>query len=230
MVIYLRSYRLEPGPRRQRSGDGNQAPMSFINYAAKEINCKLVYDGPGRAGKTTNVEHIHKCTLPQACGRLVKLDTETERTLFFDFMPMALGKIRGFDVRFHLYTVPGQIFYDATRKLVLRGLDGVVFVADSQAARMDANLESLENLQGNLREQGCKLEQLAFVVQYNKRDASGILPVERLRAALNPRRVPDFEAIAAEGVGVFETLKTIAKLMLAQRSYAGQGAPWGGVR
>lgn len=204
--------------------------MSFINYAAREINCKLVYYGPGRAGKTTNVEHIHQRTLPQACGRLVKLDTDTERTLFFDFMPLSLGKVGGFNVRFHLYTVPGQVFYDATRKLVLRGLDGVVFVADSQAGRLDANLESLDNLLGNLAEQGDLLERLAFVIQYNKRDVPDVLPVERLRAALNPTRVPDFEAVAAEGVGVFETLKTVAKLILSDRLHAGRGAHAGGLR
>jgi signal recognition particle receptor subunit beta len=204
--------------------------MSFINYAAREIHCKLVYYGPGRAGKTTNVEHIHKRTLPEACGRLIKLDTETERTLFFDFMPLALGKVRGFDVRFHVYTVPGQVFYDATRKLVLRGLDGVVFVADSQLSRLDANLESLENLQSNLTEQGCDFERMAFVIQYNKRDAPGSLPVEQLRAALNPARVPDFEAVAAEGVGVFETLKTVSKMMLTERLSARPSVQPGGAR
>lgn len=206
------------------SGDGNKVPMSFINYAKREIQCKLVYYGPGRAGKTTNVEHIHQHTLPQACGRLIKLDTETERTLFFDFMPLSLGKVRGFDVRFHLYTVPGQVFYEATRKLVLRGVDGLVFVADSQQCRMDANLESMANLHTNLAEQGQELTRLAFAIQYNKRDAPGVVPLDELRAALNPTRALDFEAVAAQGVGVFETLKAISKLMLSRQLAHSRGA------
>ena len=188
--------------------------MSFINYASREINCKIVYYGPGLCGKTTNLQHVYETTSPDAKGKMISLATETERTLFFDFLPLALGEVRGFKTRFHLYTVPGQVFYDASRKLILKGVDGVVFVADSQEERMDANVESLENLRINLKEQGYDLDKLPFVVQYNKRDLPDILTVEELRRELNPALVPDFEACAATGEGVFETLKSIAKLIL----------------
>jgi hypothetical protein len=188
--------------------------MSFINYSAKEINCKIVYYGPGLCGKTTNLQYIYNSTNPNARGKMISLATETERTLFFDFLPLNLGQIRGFNVRFHLYTVPGQVFYDASRKLILKGVDGIVFVADSQRERFDANIESFQNMIDNLREQGMDLKNIPYVIQYNKRDVSNAVPVEELRKALNKEGVPDFEAIAAKGVGVFETLKAIAKLVL----------------
>jgi signal recognition particle receptor subunit beta len=189
--------------------------MAFINYSAREINCKLVYYGPGLCGKTTNLKHIYERTAPQARGKMISLATETERTLFFDFLPLALGEIRGFKTRFHLYTVPGQVFYDASRKLILKGVDGVVFVADSQEERYEANLESLDNLRGNLREQGLDLDRLPWVIQYNKRDLRSALPVEELRRALNPTgKILEFEASATTGKGVFETLKALAKLVL----------------
>ena len=188
--------------------------MSFINYAAREINCKLVYYGPGLCGKTTNLQVIHSRVEPSTKGKLISLATETERTLFFDFLPLELGTIRGFKTRFHLYTVPGQVFYDASRKLILRGADGVIFVADSQIERLESNVESLENLETNLGEQNLTLQTLPFVLQYNKRDLPNIVPVEELQVALNPRHVPWFEACAPKGMGVFETLKGAAKLVL----------------
>ena len=188
--------------------------MSFINYLSREINCKIVYYGPGLCGKTTNLQYIYNKTNPDAKGKMISLATETERTLFFDFLPLALGEIRGFKTRFHLYTVPGQVFYDASRKLILKGVDGVVFVADSQIARMEANVESLENLRTNLAEQGYNLDKLPWVMQYNKRDMPGIAPVEELRQLLNPTNVPDFEGVASTGIGVFDTLKAVAKLVL----------------
>jgi len=190
--------------------------MSFINYASREINCKIVYYGPGLCGKTTNLQHVYQKTAPEAKGKMISLATETERTLFFDFLPLALGEIRGFKTRFHLYTVPGQVFYDASRKLILKGVDGVVFVADSQEERLDANIESLENLKVNLEEQGYQLENLPFVIQYNKRDLPNVTSVEELRELLNPDSVPDFEACAQTGEGVFETLKAVAKLILME--------------
>jgi signal recognition particle receptor subunit beta len=188
--------------------------MSFINYASREINCKIVYYGPGLCGKTTNLQFVYQKTAPEAKGKMISLATETERTLFFDFLPLALGEIRGFKTRFHLYTVPGQVFYDASRKLILKGVDGVVFVVDSQEERMDANSESLDNLRDNLEEQGYDLNKLPFVIQYNKRDLPNLIPVEELRREFNRTGVPDFEACAATGEGVFETLKAVAKLIL----------------
>ena len=188
--------------------------MSFINYASREINCKIVYYGPGLCGKTTNLQFVYQKTAPEAKGKMISLATETERTLFFDFLPLALGEIRGFKTRFHLYTVPGQVFYDASRKLILKGVDGVVFVADSQEERMDANIESLENLRINLEEQGYDLDKIPYVIQYNKRDLPNIVPVEELHRELNPTGVLEFEACAAAGDGVFETLKAVAKLIL----------------
>jgi signal recognition particle receptor subunit beta len=188
--------------------------MSFINYASREINCKIVYYGPGLCGKTTNLQFIYQNTAPDARGKMISLATETERTLFFDFLPLSLGEIRGFKTRFHLYTVPGQVFYDASRKLILKGVDGVVFVADSQEERIDANIESLENLRINLKEQGYDLDKLPYIIQYNKRDLPGVMSVEELRRELNITNVPEFEACAATGVGVFETLKAVAKLIL----------------
>ncbi|MGE0786849.1 MAG: ATP/GTP-binding protein [Sandaracinaceae bacterium] len=195
--------------------------MSFINYLSREINCKIVYYGPGLCGKTTNLQYIYNKTNPEAKGKMISLATETERTLFFDFLPLALGEIRGFKTRFHLYTVPGQVFYDASRKLILKGVDGVVFVADSQIARMEANLESMENLRTNLAEQGYSLDKLPYVIQYNKRDMPSIAPTDELRQMLNPTGTPDFEAVATTGVGVFETLKAIAKLVLTELRRSG---------
>ncbi|MEO0321452.1 MAG: GTPase domain-containing protein [Myxococcota bacterium] len=198
--------------------------MSFINYLSREINCKIVYYGPGLCGKTTNLQYIYNKTNPDAKGKMISLATETERTLFFDFLPLALGEIRGFKTRFHLYTVPGQVFYDASRKLILKGVDGVVFVADSQIARMEANIESMENLRTNLAEQGYSLDKLPYVIQYNKRDMPSIAPVDELRGLLNPQGVPDFEAIAKDGDGVFDTLKAIAKLVLTELKRGGAGS------
>jgi signal recognition particle receptor subunit beta len=190
--------------------------MSFINYSSREINCKIVYYGPGLCGKTTNLQYIYKKTSPEAKGKMISLATETERTLFFDFLPLSLGEIRGFKTRFHLYTVPGQVFYDASRKLILKGVDGVVFVADSQVERMEANIESLQNLKDNLAEQGYDFNKIPLVIQYNKRDLPNAAPVEELRNLLNPTGTPDFEGVAFKGDGVFETLKAIAKLVLTE--------------
>ena len=190
--------------------------MSFINYSSREINCKIVYYGPGLCGKTTNLQFVYKKTNPEQKGKLISLATETERTLFFDFLPLALGDIRGFKVRFHLYTVPGQVFYAASRKLILKGVDGVVFVADSQIERMEANIESLDDLRINLAEQGYELDKLPYTVQYNKRDLSNVAPVENMNSLLNPRNVPWFEGCAVTGVGVFETLKNVAKQVLIE--------------
>jgi len=190
--------------------------MSFINYSSREINCKIVYYGPGLCGKTTNLQFIYRKTRPEAKGRMITLATETERTLFFDFLPLALGDIKGFKTRFHLYTVPGQIFYDASRKLILKGVDGIVFVADSQAERMDANIESFENMKINLEEQGYNLSEVPYVVQYNKRDLPNTVPVAELKDMLNTEGVPDFEAVASDGTGVFETLKAVVKLVLIE--------------
>ena len=190
--------------------------MSFINYSSREINCKIVYYGPGLCGKTTNLQYIYNKTNPDAKGKMISLATETERTLFFDFLPLSLGEIRGFKTRFHLYTVPGQVFYDASRRLILKGVDGVVFVADSQEARFEANIESLENLRTNLADQGYNLDKLPYIVQYNKRDMPEVMSVEDLRKELNPTGVPDFDAVATQGVGVFETLKAVAKQVLTE--------------
>ena len=195
--------------------------MSFINLMAREINCKIVYYGPGLCGKTTNLQYIYERTNPEAKGKMISLATETDRTLFFDFLPLALGEIRGFKTRFYLYTVPGQVFYDASRKLILKGVDGVVFVADSQIARMEANQESLENLRTNLAEQGYSLDKIPFVVQYNKRDMPDIATVEELRELLNPTNVPDYEAWARPGVGGVDTPKAGAKLVLTELQKGG---------
>jgi signal recognition particle receptor subunit beta len=189
--------------------------MSFINYSSREINCKIVYYGPGLCGKTTNLQHIYSKTNPDLKGKMISLATETERTLFFDFLPLALGQIRGFKTRFHLYTVPGQVFYDASRKLILKGVDGVVFVADSQIERMEANVESLDNLKTNLAEQGYELGKLPYLIQYNKRDLPNAAPLEEMKRLLNPGGVPEFEACATVGKGVFETLKGVAKGVLS---------------
>lgn len=197
--------------------------MSFINYSSREISCKIVFYGPGLCGKTTNLQWIYKKTNPDSKGKMISLATETERTLFFDFLPLALGEIRGFKTRFHLYTVPGQVFYDASRKLILKGVDGVVFVADSQIERMEANIESIENLGINLAEQGYNLDKVPFIIQYNKRDLPNVVPLEEMKKVLNPKGVPDFEACAVDGTGVFDTLKAVAKLVIMElkKSQAG---------
>ena len=195
--------------------------MSFINYSSREINCKIVYYGPGLCGKTTNLQYIYNKTNPEAKGKMISLATETERTLFFDFLPLSLGEIRGFKTRFHLYTVPGQVFYDASRKLILKGVDGVIFVADSQLERMEANQESLDNLRTNLAEHGYSLDKMPYVIQYNKRDLPNALPLDELRQILNPIGVLDFEASARTGQGVFETLKAVSKLVLTELKRGG---------
>ncbi|MFN0180631.1 MAG: GTP-binding protein [Gemmatimonadales bacterium] len=220
--------------------------MSLINYASREINCKLVYYGPGLGGKTTNLEYIYEKVSPSSKGKMISLATETERTLFFDFLPVDLGTIRGFKTRFHLYTVPGQVYYNASRKLILKGVDGVVFVADSQIERMEANVESMQNLYDNLLQHGYDLTKIPFAVQYNKRDLPNAAPIEELQENLNPgwpvedpgrqrplpnpdrpgdflveqadgawiERAPYFEAMAVRGDGVFDTLRSISKLVL----------------
>jgi len=188
--------------------------MTFINYAAREINCKIVYYGPGLGGKTTNIQFIYDKTGTGSKGKLISLATESERTLFFDFLPIELGTIRGFRTRFHLYTVPGQVFYDASRKLILKGVDGVVFVADSQEARMDANVESIRNLKENLKEHGYAMERVPYVLQLNKRDLPTAVPTPELITALRLNNEPVFEAVAPKGIGVFETLKAVVKSVL----------------
>lgn len=190
--------------------------MTFINYVARELNCKIVYYGPGLGGKTTNLQHVYSITAPENRGKLISLATETERTLFFDFLPIDLGQIRGFRTRFHLYTVPGQVFYDASRKLILRGVDGVVFVADSQEERLDANLESISNLRENLKEHGFDLAKMPYVLQLNKRDLPNIMPAEELRRLLLVKGEPVFEAVAMKGVGVLDTLKAVVRQVLIE--------------
>ena len=188
--------------------------MTFINYASREINCKLVYYGPGLGGKTTNLQYIYAKTNPNAKGKLISLATETDRTLFFDFLPLELGTIRGFRTRFHLYTVPGQVFYDASRKLILKGADGVAFVSDSQEERMDANVESLSNLRENLMEHGLDLAIMPYVLQLNKRDLPSAMPPAAMDETLRIGKEQVFEAVATTGAGVFETLKALARQVL----------------
>ena len=188
--------------------------MSMINYASREINCKVVYYGTGLGGKTTNLEYIYSRVDPETRGKMISLSTEADRTLFFDFLPVDLGSIRGFKTRFHLYTVPGQVYYNASRKLILKGVDGIIFVADSQAHRSEANIEAMHNLYENLESHGHDLSSIPFVIQYNKRDLDDLIPVPELRAQINPGGVPDFEAVATEGKGVFETLKAASKLVV----------------
>jgi len=195
--------------------------MTFINYASREINCKIVYYGPGLCGKTTNLQYIYDKTNPNAKGKLISLATETDRTLFFDFLPLELGTVRGFKTRFHLYTVPGQVFYDASRKLILKGVDGVIFVADSQVERMDANVEAVENLVVNLKSQGYDLMNIPYVLQLNKRDLPNVAPADEMRRLLVRRNEPVIEAVAPKGVGVFETLKGVAKLVLSELTKTG---------
>jgi len=190
--------------------------VPFINFPAREINCKLVYYGPGLGGKTANLQWIYDHTGTGQKGKMISLATETDRTLFFDFLPLDLGTIRGFKARLHLYTVPGQVFYEASRKLILKGADGVVFVADSQEERLDANLETLENLREHLKEHSLDFTTIPYVLQLNKRDLPNILPVERLSKKLRVKDEPLVEAVAVSGEGVFETLRELAKLVLAE--------------
>jgi signal recognition particle receptor subunit beta len=199
--------------------------MPFINLFAREINCKVVYYGPGLGGKTTNIEVIHDRVKPEARGQLLKLNTETERTLFYDFVPIDLAEVRGFKTRFLLYTTPGQVYYHATRKLVLKGVDGIVFVADSQTARSDANEQALEEMKEDLEEYGVDLAELPFVIQYNKRDLAHISSVEELRRTLNQTGVPDFEAVASRGIGVSETFKSVARGVIAKLREQQGGGP-----
>lgn len=188
--------------------------MSFVNHNKKEVNCKIVYYGPGLGGKTTNIQHVYKKTSGDNKGKMIKLNTENERTLFFDFLPLELGEIRGYKTRFHLYTVPGQVFYEASRKLILRAVDGLVFVADSQVEKMDSNLESLDDLEKNLSEQGYNIEKIPLVLQWNKRDLPNIVATEELEKKLNRWGVETYEACAINGDGVFETLKGLSKKVL----------------
>jgi len=188
--------------------------MAFINYANREINCKIVYYGPGLGGKTSNLQYVYDRTAEKSKGKMISLATEADRTLFFDFLPLDLGTVRGFTTRFHLYTVPGQVFYDASRKLILKGVDGVVFVADSQVERMEANVESIRNLDENLKDHGVQLPELPYALQFNKRDLDNVLPVQDMYRTLNFKREPTFEAIATQGYGVFDTLRAVAKLIL----------------
>lgn len=190
--------------------------MAFINYAAREVNCKIVYYGPGLCGKTTNLQYIYEKTSPKNKGKMISLATETDRTLFFDFLPLDLGSIRSLKVRFHLYTVPGQVFYNASRKLILKGIDGVIFVADSQEARLDANLESIDNLDKNLKEQGFDMHKIPYVLQLNKRDLPTALPSVEIVQQLRIKDEPVFEAVAPVGTGVYETLKACAKQVLQE--------------
>ncbi len=188
--------------------------MAFINYANREINCKIVYYGPGLGGKTSNLQYIYDRTAEKSKGKMISLATEADRTLFFDFLPLDLGTVRGFTTRFHLYTVPGQVFYDASRKLILKGVDGVIFVADSQVERVEANVESIRNLDENLSDHGLLLQDIPYALQFNKRDLDNVVSVEDMYRSLNFKREPTFEAIATKGYGVFDTLRAVAKLIL----------------
>ena len=190
--------------------------MSFINFPAREINCKLVYYGPGLGGKTANLQWVYDHAGAGQKGKMISLATETDRTLFFDFLPLDLGTVRGFKTRFHLYTVPGQVFYEASRKLILKGADGVVFVADSQEERMDANLETLDNLRDNLRDHGLDFATIPYILQLNKRDLPHAMSVEDLKKQLQVKGEPVLEGVAPQGIGVFETLKEVARLVLAE--------------
>lgn len=188
--------------------------MSLINYASREINCKIVYYGPGLGGKTTNLKYIYSKISPTIRGKLISLATELDRTLFFDFLPVDVGMIKGFKTRFHLYTVPGQVYYNASRKLILKGVDGIIFVADSQIERFDDNIDSMENMKVNLSSLGLNVNDIPMVMQYNKRDLPNITPLNRLESILNQRRRFSFEAVATQGIGVFDTLKTCSKLVI----------------
>jgi hypothetical protein len=202
--------------------------MALINHRAREIHFKIVYYGPGLGGKTTNLRYLHDHLPPERRGRLISIATDHERTLFFDFMPVDLGQVNGFLTRFHLYTVPGQVYYRLSRRAVLQGLDGLVFVADSHPAREEANRDSLADLAGHLASMAftpAQIERIPRVFQWNKRDLPGALPVERLSAALNPGGAPEFAAVACEGRGVNETLRTICKAVLARLAAGDQAQP-----
>jgi len=190
--------------------------MVLFSYSTKELTAKVVYYGPGLCGKTTNLQWIHEKLPIRNKGKMLSLATEADRTLFFDFLPLDLGSIRGFTTRFHLYTVPGQVFYDASRKLILKGVDGVIFVADSQEERMEANIESIRNLEANLKEHGFDLSTIPYALQFNKRDLANVVPVDEMYRILNYKREPTFEAVAPTGVGVFDTLKSVAKQILIE--------------
>ena len=192
--------------------------MSFINYSTREINLKIVYYGPGLGGKTTNLIYVYNKVNAPNKGKMISLTTESERTLFFDFLPIELGEIKGYKTRFHLYTVPGQVFYNASRKLILRGADGIVFVADSQITQREANIDSLANMIENLTDQGYDINSVPYAIQYNKRDLPHLLSVDQMNSDLNPAGLQHFEAVAINGIGVFDTLKYIAKLVLAKLS------------
>lgn len=189
--------------------------MVFFNHATRQMTAKIVYYGPGLCGKTTNLNTIYAKTSQKARGEMVSLNTETDRTLFFDLLPMDVGVVGGFKCKLQLYTVPGQVFYNSTRKLVLKGVDGIVFVADSQTPMLDANKESLQNLVDNLKELGLDLGQIPMVFQWNKRDLKNVVPVDRLESELNAKRLPSFQSVASDGTGVFETLRGITKLALS---------------
>jgi mutual gliding-motility protein MglA len=199
-----------------KKGRSVRITVPFINFPAREINCKLVYYGPGLGGKTANLQWIYDHTGTTQKGKMISLATETDRTLFFDFLPIDLGTVRGFKTRIHLYTVPGQVFYEASRKLILKGADGVVFVADSQEERLDANLETLDNLREHLKEHKLDFSTIPYVLQLNKRDLPGVLPIEELAKQLRVKGEPITEAVAVTGQGVFETLREVAKLVLAE--------------
>lgn len=188
--------------------------MTFINYNTKEINCKIVYYGCGLSGKTTNLQYIYDRTTEGVKGKLISLSSENERTLFFDFLPLDAGEVRGFKTRFHLYTIPGQSFYEVSRQFILKGVDGIVFVLDSQRERLEANLESYESLEANLEAQGYDVRKIPIVFQFNKRDVPSAMPVLELSQAFNRLGAPEFEAVASKGLGVFETLTEITKLVL----------------
>jgi mutual gliding-motility protein MglA len=188
--------------------------VAFVDFSAREIHCKIVYYGPGLCGKTKNLQFLHERTSPSRRGQLISLATPNERTLFFDFLPLDVGSLRGFQTRLHLYTVPGQVFYDAARRAILRGVDGIVFVADSQEARLAANVESIRNLEKNLHEQGYEIAEIPYVLQLNKRDLPSAMPAAELSRLLTIKGEPTLEATAATGAGVFETLKAIARLVL----------------
>ncbi len=190
--------------------------MANINYANKEIIIKIVYYGPGMSGKTTNLQVIHQMVPQDAASKMISLATEQDRTLFFDLLPLSLGSVKGFNTKFQLYTVPGQVYYNTTRKLVLNGVDGVVFVADSQQGKMPENKESLENLKENLAEYGIDMSKFAVVMQYNKRDLPNVYSIDELQRELNPYGFPYSEAVAFKGTGLMETLKLISKLTLAR--------------
>lgn len=199
--------------------------MVSINYATREVSCKIVYYGPGLSGKTTNLQYVHQKVPSDTKGKLISLATDADRTLYFDFLPINIGTINGFAAKFQLYTVPGQVYYNATRKLVLRGVDGLVFVADSQPDKMDENIESLNNLKENLAEYGYGIEEIPIVIQYNKQDLPGVLSPDEMRNVLNPKGGPEFKASATEGFGVFDTLKCILKMVLDKAKAGGTAAP-----